>query len=395
MADNATDLAIRSQHGMLRDLVPIYSLYQLLPNLVALGITLWLTHWLGHFPTGFMFILPLGWVYQYVSRPCTMTVSEEQAHWLEAVLDAQKFYARSEADGRWRTTGKEAWQRWRHHFIAFAPGSEGVTVIAPRDVMESLRASVEFAEEHGEVFFVDDGQPFEFAPPEPEQLAWHMHVPTALLGAICVVGWIWHIFLGGMASWGVSGLALSQRRFETIFLHMFAHGSLMHLVMNMSALLAIGGTLVARLGPAPLNWLRFLALYFFSGLAGAALFLALHPWGTVPMLGASGALYGLIGLLIRTPADGGALLSVKSTRIRRVGMDLIKQNAFLFAMLALMSWSAGGTGGLAWEAHLGGFLFGLLVGPKLLPRASTSEEPVAEPCTPAGQDAALALAEKG
>ena len=168
-------------------------------------------------------------------------------------------------------------------------------------------------------------------------------------------------------------MALSQGRFETVFLHMFAHGGPMHLMMNLSALVGIGATLTSRLGAAPLNWLRFLSLFALGGLAGAALFLALHPAGTVPMVGASGGLYALVGLLIRTPPNGGAVLSVRSTRIRRIGWDLVTANLFLFALLALMAWASGTAGGLAWEAHLAGFLFGLFVGPKLLPSAATPE----------------------
>jgi membrane associated rhomboid family serine protease len=157
---------------------------------------------------------------------------------------------------------------------------------------------------------------------------------------------------------------------------MFAHGGAMHLVMNMTVLAGIGPTLTSRLGRPPLNWVRFLLLFFLSGLAGAAFYLALHPVGTVPMVGASGALYGLIGLLVRTPADGGTVLDVKSRRIRRIGWDLVKQNAFLCALLGLIAWTSGTAGGLAWEAHLGGFLFGLCIGPMLLPRAAAvrSEE---------------------
>ena len=86
-------------------------------------------------------------------------------------------------------------------------------------------------------------------------------------------------------------------------------------------------------------------------------------------------------------------MSVRSTKIRRIGWDLIKQNIFLFGLLALMSWSSGSAGGLAWEAHLGGFLFGLFIGPKFLPRASTSREPVSETFTPANQAAPRPLAE--
>jgi membrane associated rhomboid family serine protease len=371
MAGTENELSIRSRHGLLRDLMPVYSFHQLLPNLVAVGLILWLSHWLGSFPPLVLIVVALGWVFQFVLRPSVMTVSEGQAAWLEAVLEAQGFYAKSEADGRWRLAGTPWWQRWPHQFIAFEYG-DAVTVIAPREVMETLRAAIELMEEHGELWFASEAEPFAFEPPEPEpEFPWHMQVPGAVLGAACVVATTWIAFTSGsegMLRWGVSAAALSEGRFETIFLHMFAHGGAIHLVMNMTALAAIGAALTSRLGRPPLSWLRFWLLFFLSALAGAALFLLLHPSGTVPMIGASGGLYGLIGLLIRTPAAGGNVLGVKSTRIRRIGWELAKQNAFLFALLALISWSSGTAGGLAWEAHLGGFLFGLCIGPKLLPR---------------------------
>lgn len=375
MAGTENELSIRSRHGMLRDLVPIYSLYQLIPNLVVLGLFLWLSLWLGISTPIIILVLMLGWVFQFVSRPYKMVITKEQAAWLEAVLEAQAFYGRSESDGRWRTLGTLWWQRWPHQFIEFVPG-DTVEVIAPRDVMESLRNSLEPLEEHGALWDAAEAEPFAFEPaeqgPEP-QLPWHTKVPAAALGTACVVAFFWVGLTSGahgMARWGLSASALSEGRFDTIFLHMFAHGGAMHLVMNMTALAGIGPTLTARLGRPPMNWLRFLLLFFLSGLAGASLYLALHPTGTVPMVGASGALYGLIGLLIRTPADGGTVLAVKSKRIRRIGWDLVKQNAFLFALLALIAWTSGSAGGLAWEAHLGGFLFGLCIGPKLLPRAA-------------------------
>jgi membrane associated rhomboid family serine protease len=333
------------------------------------------------------FIVMLGWVFQFVSRPCQMTVSKEQAAWLEAVLDEQRFYGQSESDGRWRMLGREWWQRWPHQYIEFVSGDE-VTLIAPRDVMESLRASLELLEEYGELSYALEDRPFAFQPPKPElQLPWHMQMPTAVLGTTCAVAWLWTMFTSGpegMSRWGVSATAISHGRFETIFLHMFAHGSAMHLVINLMALAAIGAALTSRLGRAPLNWLRFLLLFVLSGLAGVALYLLLHPAGTVPMVGASGGLYGLFGLLIRAPENGGTVLSVKSARIRRTGWGLVKENIFLFALLAMMSWSSGTAGGLAWEAHLAGFLFGLCVGPKLLPRAATAaREPYSRTLAPA------------
>jgi membrane associated rhomboid family serine protease len=52
--------------------------------------------------------------------------------------------------------------------------------------------------------------------------------------------------------WGVSGAALAAGRYETITLHMISHGSIMHVLMNVAALLAIGPRLAMRLGRAPL-----------------------------------------------------------------------------------------------------------------------------------------------
>ena len=318
MTRAADPLRIRSRYGVLRDLVPIYSLYQLLPNLVGLGLILWLVVAEERFPPILAVPLLFGWLAQYVSRPATMQVSAGQAKWLEAVLDDQRYFARSETDGRWRTTGKQRWQRWPHQFIAFTPGSRDVTVTAPREIMETMRDALELSQERSELFYMDDGRPFESEEVEQEPLPRRTRIPAIAIATLCVAAWFWHIFSGGMADWGVSGAALAQGRFETIVLHMFAHASAIHLFMNMSVLVALGGALVARLGPFPSSWLRFLAVYFLSGLAGVALYLALHPAGTVPMVGASGALYGLVGLFVRTQADGNAPVALSSARIRRV-----------------------------------------------------------------------------
>ncbi|WP_254293223.1 rhomboid family intramembrane serine protease [Sphingomonas tagetis] len=378
MANSEGDLVIRSRHGLLRDAIPIYSLPQLIPNLAAVGVVLWLSDWRWPVHPILLMLVMLGWVFQFSSRPSVMAVSYGQAKWLEALLEAQGFYCKSDTDGHWSLIGAKWWRRFPHQCIKFDT-TDHVTVVAPRDAMEALRASIELIEEHGELVFSSENQPFSFEPPGPEvALPWQAQVPGAVLGASCVLAFIWSLFADHVATraeWGLSAAALSQGRFETVFLHMFAHGGVMHLMMNMIALAAIGATLTSRLGVFPLNWLRLWLVFALSALAGAALFLALHPTGAVPMVGASGGLYGLIGLLIRLPADGEPLLAVWSRDIRRVAWDLVKQNAFLFALLALMSWSSGNTGGLAWEAHLGGFLFGMFLGPKFLPRASMPPAP--------------------
>lgn len=198
------------------------------------------------------------------------------------------------------------------------------------------------------------------------------HLPGGLLIALLAVLWITHIRSGGMADWGVSGATIAEGRFSTILLHMFAHGGAAHIAMNSLALLVLSGPLVARLGPPPGSWLRYFALFLASGLAGVAVYVGLHPHGVVPMVGASGAIYGLLGLLIRLPPEGERLMPVLSQRTKRIVIGLVKSNIWLIVILAVLPILFGQSAGLAWEAHLGGFLFGLLVGPILLPRATVA-----------------------
>jgi membrane associated rhomboid family serine protease len=201
----------------------------------------------------------------------------------------------------------------------------------------------------------------------PWTVPWHAKVPGFLLAGGMAIAFAVHFPSGGMAGWGVSGDALAHRHWQTIPLHMFAHGAPFHIVMNAMALYGLGGPLVARLGDPPQSWLRFAALFSLSGLSGMTLFLAIHPFGSTPMLGASGAIYGLLGLLIRLPPDGDDVISARSPQMRSTLLGLLRENAFLFALLTVPALLSGRSGGLAWEAHLGGLLFGMFAGPKFLP----------------------------
>jgi membrane associated rhomboid family serine protease len=203
------------------------------------------------------------------------------------------------------------------------------------------------------------------------QVPWHARVPVYLLALPMIAAFVVVTFQAGapsgaMRDWGVSGAALAAGRYHTIASHMFAHGGFAHIFMNMSALFAIGGPLVTRLGSPPAAWLRFLMLFGISGLAGAALFIAIHPSGTVPMLGASGAIYGLLGTLIRMDRDGLYVIPLQRRFIGRFTTDFVRDNLLLFVLLTVPALLMGSGGGVAWEAHLGGFAFGLLAGPRFL-----------------------------
>jgi membrane associated rhomboid family serine protease len=147
---------------------------------------------------------------------------------------------------------------------------------------------------------------------------------------------------------------------------MFAHGSVFHLLMNSLALLEIGGLVVARLGGFPRGWFKVLLAFTFAGLSSMVFFLSFHPRGLTPMIGASGAIYGLVGLLliIRLIEE---VEPVEARQIPNAMMQFIQNNRVFLLLLLLGAGLAGVSGGVAWEAHLGGFLLGLCIGPWLLP----------------------------
>lgn len=198
------------------------------------------------------------------------------------------------------------------------------------------------------------------------RVRWHDYLPAAGLVLVMVLAWLAHTGRGGMSSWGVSAFALMQGRYETVALHMFAHGGFSHLVMNSLGLLEIGGLVTARLGSFPKGWARSMAAYGLAGLSSMISYLSFHPYGNVPMIGASGAIYGLVGLLL-----GIRLIEeLEEVELRKLPVALVsfvKDNMFFLTLLLVGGALAGLGPGVAWEAHLGGFLFGLSVGPWLLP----------------------------
>jgi membrane associated rhomboid family serine protease len=134
----------------------------------------------------------------------------------------------------------------------------------------------------------------------------------------------------------VEGVA--QGQWYRLLTAMFLHGSYIHILFNMLSLWWIGGPLEAALGRA-----RYLALYFVSGLAGSALtYLIAAP--NQPSLGASGAIFGLFG--------------ATAVLMRRLRYDMRPVIALLVINLIFtFGWS-----NIAWQAHIGGLVGGVVVG---------------------------------
>jgi membrane associated rhomboid family serine protease len=125
----------------------------------------------------------------------------------------------------------------------------------------------------------------------------------------------------------------------------FLHGGLLHLIGNMIAVLALGGIAVARIGQA-----GFLLLYILSAIGGGLGFALFGPT-EAPMVGASGAVFGLIGAWKFWEWQLRQHFGSSMRPLWRSLFGLTLLNVVLWLLLS---------GLLAWEAHLGGFIAGVL-----------------------------------
>ena len=139
---------------------------------------------------------------------------------------------------------------------------------------------------------------------------------------------------------------------HTLISHMFMHGSWIHILLNMLMLWVLGDNIEATLGR-----IRYLIFYFVSGLVAAAFQIASDPATYVPMVGASGAISGVIGAyLILYPRNRLTFFLIIFPITARAWVIL--GGWFLIQILMVV----GGTHPeIALWAHIGGFVCGLLL----------------------------------
>jgi membrane associated rhomboid family serine protease len=148
----------------------------------------------------------------------------------------------------------------------------------------------------------------------------------------------------------------------TIFTSMFLHGSIGHLLGNMLYLLIFGNNIEDALGR-----IRFLLFYLICGAAAAGAQILMGPESPVPMLGASGAIAGVLGgYLVLYPRARVlslviwiVILPIRVPAWLLLGLWIVSQFFNQFTR-ALMTGGADG-GGVAYVAHIGGFLAGMLL----------------------------------
>lgn len=178
----------------------------------------------------------------------------------------------------------------------------------------------------------------------------------ALYSSVCALGVVPADVTGASPSGRPVVCDVRSLGVPTLFTSMFLHGSWGHLIGNLWFLWVFGNNIEDSMGH-----LRFVAFYLLTGVAAAVAQIAMVPSSPVPMVGASGAISGIMGAY---------LVLYPGIRIDTwVGFWIIQVPAWLmlgYWMLLQLSGVLGPAavgGGVAYGAHLGGFIAGLLLIP--------------------------------
>lgn len=138
---------------------------------------------------------------------------------------------------------------------------------------------------------------------------------------------------------------------------MFMHGGWMHLIGNMWFLLVFGDNVEEAMGS-----IRFVGFYVLCGLAAAAAQVIAGPGSLVPMVGASGAIGGVMGAyMMLYPMAPVHMLVFLGFFITRVVVPAIFMLGYWFLLQLLAGTVDRGEGGVAFWAHVGGFLAGVVL----------------------------------
>jgi membrane associated rhomboid family serine protease len=176
---------------------------------------------------------------------------------------------------------------------------------------------------------------------------------------------------GLINQWGaIPTQILAGQRLETLFTAMFMHGGWLHLISNMVFLWIFGDNIEDILGHIP-----YLLFYLAGGLIASAAHILFNPTSSIPSLGASGAISAVLGAYIvmfphsriRTLIFFGIGFVTRISAFIFLGVWFLIQ---VFSGVTSLGADTAQTSGVAFWAHIGGFVFGLLIGVLYRGRAS-------------------------
>jgi membrane associated rhomboid family serine protease len=168
-----------------------------------------------------------------------------------------------------------------------------------------------------------------------------------------------------IAAIGSTSMAFSGQALLTLLTALFLHGGLLHLAGNMLYLFIFGPAVEMRFGPR-----RYFYFYLAAGLAGNLAMVIIDPAARVPVIGASGAIAAVLGAYF--------VLYPRARILTILPLFFIIEFVEIPALLYLLLWFGwqlfsameshafqSMAGGVAWWAHIGGFMFGLAAAPLL------------------------------
>ncbi|MFI4966199.1 MAG: rhomboid family intramembrane serine protease [Caulobacterales bacterium] len=159
-------------------------------------------------------------------------------------------------------------------------------------------------------------------------------------------------------------------RWETVITSIFLHGSWSHAMMNAGLALAFSAPLARFFGPKLEGGLLFFAFYVLSGVLANLGFAAAHLGSQAAVVGASGAVSGLVGAVARLLGGEDGPGPIFSRPVLALGGGWLVINLLIAVFGGAFLPGAGGAG-VAWEAHIAGFVVGvLMIGPfaRITPR---------------------------
>ncbi|MFO7304247.1 MAG: rhomboid family intramembrane serine protease [Gammaproteobacteria bacterium] len=203
-------------------------------------------------------------------------------------------------------------------------------------------------------------------------------VVTISFVVVCVLVFLWQVSLGpvrgqqALYSLGVIPAVLLGLRelppelvvvppFLTTLTSMFMHGSFMHLFGNMLYLWIFGDNVEDSMGHV-----RFAVFYVLCGLAAVLAQALPEPHSTIPMVGASGAISGVLGAYLLLYPHARVLVAIPLGFIIqtvRIPAGIVLVLWFVLQLLSQAFAPPGEGGGIAFRAHIGGFIAGMLLIP--------------------------------
>lgn len=190
-------------------------------------------------------------------------------------------------------------------------------------------------------------------------------IVTILLIAACVLVFFFELSLDGYSRdyfIGLYGVVPVHLRLSALVTSLFIHGGWAHIIGNMLFLWAFGKSLEDGMGHV-----KFLIFYLVSGVVAGITFVLFNPGSTLPTVGASGAIAGVMGgYLVKFPRARihtliFLLFFITTVDIPAVFILLYWFVTQLFSEYGSLMQTQVSSGGVAYAAHIGGFVIGMIL----------------------------------